>query len=248
MSPCRPALSGPSVLSTAPQWGKIRIKPACGVYCVVGTVGTLRLASLACQRATRDRPGRNWSKRGGIQINARSEGHDEQQRAPEVMLVTGQDHCPWGEAGTEMMSQGLGFQTPATWREAAQHLCKKLQQAVPGLGVHVVDVAEAADQAPQATLCACVNVPRTSRKSDTARRCRSKHSYTVASTTCCSPRPTAAACGLVVDPRSDSRRRGTLPPVPDYSVRSTGAGVFLQSPRMQQMLPKVSVDIKSRLG
>lgn len=76
------------------------------------------------------------------------------------MLVTGQDHCPWGEAGTEMMSQGLGFQTPATWREAAQHLCKKLQQAVPGLGVHVVDVAEAADQAPQATLCACVNVPR----------------------------------------------------------------------------------------
>lgn len=128
----------------------------------MGTVASLRLANLHCRRATRDRSGRNWSRRSGFQTcNALSKGHDDQQGDSQIMLVMGQGHCPWGEAGTDIMSQGLGFQTPATWRQAAQHLCKKLRQAVPGLGVHIVDLGEAADHAPRATLCACVNVPRT---------------------------------------------------------------------------------------
>eukprot|EP00439_Symbiodinium_sp_Y106_P061675 s3868_g9.t1 len=167
--PCRPrpAIFGlHRVLSAAPGWGRIKRSLRVGaVSCVMGTVASLRLANLHCRRATRDRSGRNWSRRSGFQTcNALSKGHDDQQGDSQIMLVMGQGHCPWGEAGTDIMSQGLGFQTPATWRQAAQHLCKKLRQAVPGLGVHIVDLGEAADHAPRATLCACVNVPRTCRK------------------------------------------------------------------------------------
>lgn len=58
-------------------------------------------------------------------------------RAADVMLVVGEGSCPWGEGGTKMMTDALGFAESASWHEGVKQLAFKLQQAVPGLTVEI---------------------------------------------------------------------------------------------------------------
>ena len=98
-------------------------------------------------------------KRGCRRAVGKAEAHAE---ASEVLLVLGEGFCPWGEPGTEIMADGLGFHSPAKWTEAVNHLSAKLRGAVPGLEVRLVLEPEMVpDDLGKASLCACINVPRT---------------------------------------------------------------------------------------
>ena len=66
-------------------------------------------------------------------------------RAADVMLVVGDGSCPWGEGGTKMMTDALGFAESASWHEGIKQLAFKLQQAVPGLTLEISTDAQNLD-------------------------------------------------------------------------------------------------------
>ena len=92
-------------------------------YCATGATGACALGSLG--RGLRHRARR--AHNAGRVIC----------RAADVMLVVGEGSCPWGEGGTKMMTDALGFAESASWHEGVKQLAFKLQQAVPGLTVEI---------------------------------------------------------------------------------------------------------------